>query len=123
MLSLDPTENLSVWFNYDWAHSSGEDFAGHGSAHGVSAAGRVGITDTMGLATRVEYVNVEDTLAGTGDDVELITATLTGDRRLTDNLVTRLELRYDVFLDDAVATFVTGDENQLVALWEMYFEF
>ena len=123
VLSLDPTENLSVWFNYDWAHSSGEDFAGHGSAHGVSAAGRVGITDTMGLATRVEYVNVEDTLAGTGDDVELITATLTGDKRLTDNLVTRLELRYDVFLDDAVATFVTGDENQLVALWEMYFEF
>jgi hypothetical protein len=125
VLSLDPTENLSLWFNYDWAHSTGEDYAGHGDAHGVAGAGRLALSDTLGIATRVEYLNIEDSLATSdpNSDTEFITLTGTIDKRLTDNLVSRLELRWDHSLDDDLLAFADNNEDQLVAFWEMFFEF
>lgn len=121
--TADPTDNLSLWANFDWVHSNGEDFAGHGDALGVSVAGRLGVTETIGVASRFEYVWSEDTLIGAPDDGEVISLTGTVDKRLTDNLVSRIELRWDHSLEDNAATFAQDDEDQLVALWEMFYEF
>jgi hypothetical protein len=121
--TADPTDNLSMWANFDWVHSGGADYDGHGDAFGVSVAGRFGFTDTMGFASRFEYVWTEDTLIGAPDDGEVISLTGTLDKMLADNLVTRLELRWDHSLEDNAATFAGDDEDQLVALWEMYYEF
>lgn len=130
VLTADPTENLSVWVNYDWFHQNGSGSAVNGDAHGISGAGRLGITDDMGIAGRVEYIWTEDSLIGAGaDDGELLTVTGTLDKTLAEGLVTRLELRYDTLLDDNAAGFAAnGDaagtnDDQLVALWQMYYEF
>jgi hypothetical protein len=128
VLSLSPTDNLDLWFNYDWKHSSGDDTALHGDAHGVAGAGRLGLTDTMGIAGRIEYVTIEDSLFGSTDDAELLTLTGTFDKTLAEGLVTRLELRWDHNLEDntnlgfATDTGSIGDD-QLVAIWQMYYEF
>jgi hypothetical protein len=121
--TADPTENLSMWANFDWVHTNGADTTGHGDAFGVSVAGRLGFTDTMGFASRFEYVWTEDTLIGAPDDGEVISLTGTLDKMLADNLVTRLELRWDHSLEDNAATFANQKDDQLVALWEMYYEF
>jgi len=121
--TADPTENLSLWANFDWAHTNGEDIAGHGDSLGFSVAGRMGLTETMGIASRFEYVWAEDTLIGATDDGEVISLTTTLDKTLAENLVTRLELRWDHSLEDNAATFAGDDEDQLVAMWQMFYEF
>ena len=130
VLTLDPTDNISLWLNYDWLHVDGADNgAADGNAHGIAAAGRVGLTDTLGFATRIEYVITGNSLTGLADDSELFTITGTLDKTLAEGLVTRVELRYDTFLDDNGTGFTlngnamgTNDE-QLVALWQMYYQF
>ena len=92
VLSADPTDSLSIWVNYDWFHQSGSDSAVNGDAHGISGAGRLALSDDMGISTRVEYIWTEDDLTG-GDDGELLTLTGTVDKTLAEGLVGRLELR------------------------------
>ncbi|MBB83762.1 MAG: hypothetical protein CL931_08130 [Deltaproteobacteria bacterium] len=127
VLSADPTDNLSIWVNYDWKHSNGASNANNGDAHGISGAGRLALSDDMGISSRVEYIWTEDTLAGAADDSELLTVTGTIDKTLAEGLVGRLELRYDTAIEgngfaargDAVGT----NNDSLVALWQMYYEF
>ena len=126
VLSADPTDSLSIWVNYDWFHQSGSDSAVNGDAHGISGAGRLALSDDMGISTRIEYIWTEDDLTG-GDDGELLTLTGTIDKTLAEGLVGRLELRYDTAIEeggfalrgDAVGT----NDDSLVALWQMYYEF
>ncbi|MEM9176607.1 MAG: outer membrane beta-barrel protein, partial [Myxococcota bacterium] len=90
VLSADPTDNLSLWVNYDWFHQNGADATGHGDAHGISGAGRLALSDDCGISGRVEYIWAEDTLdPGSSDDAELVTATLTGDKTLAEGVVAR----------------------------------
>ena len=129
VMTADPTDNLSLWLNYDWVNTNGASNGADGNTHGISGAGRFGITDTMGIATRVEYIHTSNQLTGLADDSELLTVTGTLDKTLADGLVTRLELRYDTFLDDNGAGFslngngVGTNDDQLVALWQMYYAF
>lgn len=129
VLTADPMDNLSVWANFDWVNVNGSANGPDGNAFGISGAGRLGITDTMGIASRIEYINTSSSLTGLADDSELFTVTGTLDKTLTDGLVTRLELRYDTFLDDNGTGFaLNGDavgtnDDQLVAVWQMYYEF
>lgn len=131
VLTADPTEELSLWANYDWVHVSGDDLAGHGDLHGVSGAGRFAITDDMGISSRIEYIWTEDSVLGASDDIELLTLTGTFDKTLAEGLVARLELRWDTFLETAGggAGFTqNGDgigtnNDQLVAIAQMYYEF
>ncbi len=126
VLSADPTDSLSIWVNYDWFHQSGSNSAVNGDAHGISGAGRLALSDDMGISTRIEYIWTEDDLTG-GDDGELLTLTGTVDKTLAEGLVGRLELRYDTAIEeggfalrgDAVGT----NDDSLVALWQMYYEF
>jgi hypothetical protein len=128
VLTADPTDNISVWANFDWVNVNGSDNV-DGNLFGAAAAGRVGLTDTIGFATRLEYVNTSNQLTGLADDSELFTVTGTLDKTLAEGLVTRMELRYDTFLDDNANGFTfNGDaagtnDDQLVALWQMYYEF
>jgi hypothetical protein len=138
VLTLDPTDNISLWLNYDWVHvdginQNGGGQSGNGNAHGVAGAGRIGITDTLGLATRLEYVNLSNQLGGpvtpNSKNTELFTVTGTLDKTLAEGLVTRLELRYDTYLDDNGSGFTLNgnasgtNDDQLVALWQMSYEF
>ena len=129
VLTADPTDNLSVWANFDWVNVNGSDNGPDGNAFGIAGAGRLGITDTMGVASRIEYINTSSNLTGFADDSELFTLTGTLDKTLAEGLVTRVELRYDTFLDDNGQGFtLNGDaagtnDDQLVALWQMYYEF
>ena len=128
VLTADPTDNISVWANFDWVNVNGNDNV-DGNFFGAAAAGRVGLTDTIGFATRLEYVHTSNKLTGLADDSELFTVTGTLDKTLAEGLVTRMELRYDTFLDDNANGFTfNGDaagtnDDQLVALWQMYYEF
>jgi len=126
VLTAEPSENLSLWANFDWKHAGGDNATSRGDTLGVSAAGRLGITDTMGVATRVEYIHTEDSANGTTRDGELVTLTGTVDKTLAEGLVARFELRWDTVLDDnnnAAADFNFGNNDQLVALAQMYYEF
>lgn len=130
VFTMDPTDNVSLWANYDWVHSSGRDLAGHGDAHGISGAGRIGITDTFGIASRVEYIWTEDTLTGSADDGELLTVTGTLDKTLVEGLVGRLEFRWDKLLTSNGGGFSPkGDlgtnleKDSLVVLAQMYYQF
>ena len=133
VLSADPTDDLSVWLNYDWKHVDGSDATGHGDTHGISGAGRLALSDDMGFATRVEYIVEEDTVSNNGvagaDDNELLTVTGTIDKTLAESLVGRLELRYDTRLDDNNGGFATNGDatgtnnDALVALVQLYYEF
>jgi len=133
VLSADPTDALSVWFNYDWKHvnGSGGGGQGHGDTHGISGAGRLALSDDMGFAARVEYIVEEDTVSGVAgaDDSELLTLTGTIDKALAESLVGRLELRYDTRLDDNDGGFAANGDadgtnnDALVALVQMYYEF
>jgi hypothetical protein len=131
VLTADPTENLSLWVNYDWVHTNGKDTSVHGDAHGLSGAGRLALADDMGISTRLEYIWTEDSLAAANDDIELFTLTGTFDKTLVEGLVTRVELRWDTFIEGDGGTFgfnqrtdggATNDD-QLVALWQIYYEF
>jgi len=133
VLSADPTDDLSVWFNYDWKHVSGSNSAGHGDTHGISGAGRLALSDDLGFAARVEYIVEEDTVSNNGvagaDDNELLTVTGTIDKALAESLVGRVELRYDTRLDDNNGGFAANGDgvgtnnDALVALVQMYYEF
>ena len=129
VLSMDPTDDLSLWVNYDWAHSGGQDYLGHGDAHGIAAAGRLAVTETVGVASRVEYVWKEDSLARSPDDLtarasddsEQISLTATVDKELAEGLVTRFEVRWDHSLEQV--DFPSDDSDQVVALAEIYYSF
>jgi len=124
VLTADPTENLSLWANFDWKHSGGDNTPTHGDAFGISGAGRLGVTETVGVATRVEYIKTEDTLNGTADDNELVTLTFTTDWTVAEGLVARAEIRWDTLVNDFDGGRFTGGRNdQLTGLAQLYYEF
>jgi hypothetical protein len=135
VLTADPTDDLSLWANFDWKHTNGSDTSTgvvenlHGDAYGIAVAGRLGITETMGVASRLEYVQTEDSLNGTQRNNELVTLTGTLDKTLAEGLVTRVELRWDTVRDDNNngAGFQASNgglnDDQLVGLWQLYYEF
>lgn len=121
--SIDPTDNFSAWVNFDWVRNFGSDVAGEGDAFGLAAAARLAVTDRTGVSSRFEYLFFEDTFGGTTDDSEFITLTGTVDHALTEQLKVRGELRWDHNLEDDIAIFSSGEDDQLVGLVEMYYEF
>jgi len=91
VVSADPSDNLSLWANFDWVNvdpAVGSDT----NTYGIALAGRYALNDTTGLALRGEYV--EATTRGT-NDAEQWSITATVDHDVTDNLLLRGEFRYD----------------------------
>ncbi len=144
VLTADPTDDISLWVNYDYVNNEGGDYTGgvNGQAHGIAGAGRFALTDRTGVATRVEFVRIDEDMAGTGDDIEVVSLTGTIDHSLTDNLVVRGEVRWDHSLDDSLG-FAPGvpppgapagsppvkprpsgtDNDQVVVMAEIYYAF
>ena len=136
VLSIDPTDSLSFWANFDWVRTFGERQTPDGDTYGISGAGRVGITDDTGFATRVEYIRRDPGING-GSLGEIVSLTGTIDHALTDDLKLRLEARWDTVLDNASAPFANGQngpsnggaftssgrDDQVVGLAEIYYEF
>jgi hypothetical protein len=141
VLSADPTDNLSLWANFDWvrtfmgSNKRAPGGPGNGDAYGAAVAGRIGITDDTGFATRVEYVHADSDFNG-GLPGEILSLTGTIDHALTDDLKLRLEARWDRILDDNTIAFVNGQngpsnpggafsarEDQVVGLAELMYEF
>ena len=110
VITANPTDALSVWLNVDYVWSSG-NAAGlasgvpNGDAWGIAAAGRYAMTDRMGVALRAEFVQDSSgrlgiTQANRGaasavDDNQVWGLTATVDYTLVENLLMRLESRYD----------------------------
>jgi hypothetical protein len=94
---FNPSDNLSLWANYDYLFNEGTGYY----ANGIAVAGRLGIQD-FGIALRGEYINEH---AATGDRTLLIadidnnariwSGTGTLDYALTDHLTVKSELRWD----------------------------
>jgi len=127
VMTADPTDNLSLWANFDYVNTSGDDRAFNGEAYGIAVAGRLGVTDKTGIATRVEYVLVDRSLAAPGaggDDVAVFSLTGTVDHSLTDNLVVRGEIRWDTATDDGGGSvFANSRDDQVTAIAEIYYAF
>jgi hypothetical protein len=94
----DPTESFSSWldFTYNWVsdNPSGDALR----AWGIALAGRYAFTDRLGLALRGEFAQDHGMLLGfddSGVDADIWEVTMTLDYELTDNLIAKVEARYD----------------------------
>jgi hypothetical protein len=140
VLTADPTDDISLWANFDYVNTSGDDNGGaavipgtglKGEAFGIAVAGRLAVTEKTGVASRVEYVTIDEDMAGTADDVEVFSLTGTVDHSLTDNLAVRGEVRWDHSFEKDGLGFpppgsTAGSSNkkdQVVAIAEIYFAF
>jgi hypothetical protein len=133
VLTADPSDKLSLWANFDYVNNSGSDQGSgmNGDAFGIAGAGRFAVTDKTGIASRIEYVTIDEDVIGATDDLEVLSLTGTVDHSLTDNLVVRGEVRWDRSLKDSVAGFsppniaagANPKEDQVVAIAEIYYAF
>jgi hypothetical protein len=108
-------------------------------AWGVAIAGRAALTERLGLALRGEYVDDQDSFftrlgtsgfASPGDATKLFSVTSTVDYSLTEKLLVRGELRYDVAnVEGSSDDVYKGDEadeledDQMVAGVEVVYKF
>jgi hypothetical protein len=148
VLTWDPSDALSTWVNFDYywtADSGGLGFQGLSSLsiYGIAGAGRYAITESTGFGLRYEWLYFND-FGFVGSDASLMSLTGTLDHHLTDNLVVRVEGRWDrgraqdfpdaLFLDD-VAGFPgagqpilldflnNGTDHQVLGLVQLMYEF
>jgi len=133
-LTADPTDDLSLWVNFDYVNNSGNDYglvlgAGlNGEAFGIAGAGRYAVTEKTGLSTRLEYVELDQDLFGGAKDIQIVSLTGTVDHSLTDNLVVRGEVRWDNSLKTDSLAFspaqaTPNDEDQVILMAEIYYAF
>ncbi len=107
LLTTEPSDNLQLWLNFDFGWKR-DDFIQRPSGrkrnlpnsevYALAVAGRLAVLDSTGIALRGEFLKEDDgyLMLGSGDgDSELYTFTATVDHALTDNLVARLEGRFD----------------------------
>jgi hypothetical protein len=94
---FNPSDNLSLWANYDYLFNEGTGYY----ANGIAVAGRLGIQD-FGIALRGEYVkehasanNGTAILDNVDDEADIWSLTGTADYALTDHLTLKSELRWD----------------------------
>lgn len=123
VISADPTDDLSLWANFDYVNNAGNDYAANGVAYGFAGAGRFAVTEKTGLSTRVEFTSKDEDFGGTGSDVEVVSLTGTVDHTLAEGLVLRGEVRWDTETKGGSQAFANGEEDQVVALAEIYYAF
>jgi len=135
VLTADPTDEISLWLNFDWGRNFGSN-THEGDIYGLGAAGRIALTDDTGLASRVEYVRADRSYiagragqAGAGT-VDIVSLTTTVDHTLAEGLVVRGELRWDrnesnsaLFANGSRPDVTSTRDDQLVGLAEIYYEF
>ncbi len=110
LFTWNPLEEFSMWVNADYRNLEldqvSSPFGSDVDAWGVAVAGRWAFNERMGLALRGEYVEDQDSFftrlytvtpgPSAGDETNLFSLTSTLDYSLTEKLMLRGELRYDV---------------------------
>jgi hypothetical protein len=143
LLTAQPMEALSVWVNFDWGFDrdlvqigrNGRKIQTYDDADvfGIAAAARYQVLESTGIAVRGELVSESDGYLGLpkGDgDSSLYSLTATIDHMLTENLMARVEGRFDwadidgdnnkIFLD---ADGNRKESDQQVLLAELIYNF
>lgn len=92
-LLLTPNPKANFYVNFDYGHDKN---IGPGSSHwvGVAGAARFQLSSLFAVAPRVEWFNDADGFS-TGTAQKVKEFTITGEMKLTDYAVTRLEYRRD----------------------------
>jgi hypothetical protein len=137
VLNFAPADNLSMWVNSTYVYAEGSSQ----SAWGIAGAGRLAITDDLGISTRLEFA--QDVPAGTvagpnsgdffgvlagGDSSKIYSLTGTIDYALAQNLVLKGEARWDKVNEEGTDEFDSsgagsGSTNQTVFLGEVVYSF
>jgi len=142
VLTWNPTDRLSTWINYDfyWTNSNQSDLT-HLNIHAVALASRFAITDRTGVALRGEY-QFWDTSGDWGSaagspNIHFWALTGTVDHALTENLILKVEARYDIgtinnvsddFFMGGTGSFSDSDDaftqnDQVLGLVQMMYKF
>ena len=140
ILFWNPTDKFSAWVNYDfyWTADSNDSASGNTGftdtkVHALALASRYAVGDATGVSLRGEYQAWD--LNAPGNNPELTFWALTGtvDHTLTENLIVKAEVRYDVgkqsggpdnfFLDGGDGPTAFDDNDQLLGLVQMMYKF
>lgn len=92
-LTLTPTSKLSFYINGDYGRDN-RIGGGYDSWYGLAGAGRVQLTKVFALAARAEFFDDKNGFS-TGTKQTLREGTITGEAKITDHIVGRLEYRHD----------------------------
>ncbi len=100
ILSWDPSDNFSAYINADYIDSENStDRTSEFDGYGISVAGRLALTDRLGIALRGEYATLESdapqVMGVSSEELTLYGITGTVDYALTSDLMVKAELRYD----------------------------
>jgi len=112
--TLDVTDNLSAWVNYDYRTNTDAAGADGPSTQGIAIAGRLGVMEGTGISGRFEYVSTE---TGAGlETTNLKTYTVTVDRAITAGLTGKFEYRYN-------SNDVAGTPSDSVIATQLLYQF
>lgn len=114
-LLLTPSDKFNAYFNYDYGQQA-EFQAGHQHWSGFAGAAHWQISKRFAFSPRVEYYN-DATGFTTGVRQKLHEVTATGEYRVIDNILTRLEYRHDAsnmpYFDHGDQTGTSKTQNTL----------
>jgi hypothetical protein len=92
-LLLTPNSKLNVYINGDWGRNS-NPVSGFGEWYGIGVAARYQLTKLFAVAGRTEvFDDAQGYSTGTAQTIKEVTGT--GEFKLNDHLVARLDLRHD----------------------------
>ena len=112
--TLDVTDNLSAWVNYDYLTNTDAAGADGPSTQAIAIAGRLGVMEGTGISGRFEYVSTE---SGLGlETANLKTYTVTVDRAITAGLTGKFEYRYN-------SNGLTGGVSDSVIATQLLYQF
>ncbi|HIF98146.1 MAG TPA: hypothetical protein EYQ54_14180 [Myxococcales bacterium] len=112
--TLDVTDNLSAWVNYDYRTNTQTNGSDGPSAQAIAIAGRLAVMDGTGISGRFEYVGVDD---GSGAQIANVkTYTVTVDRAITAGLTGKFEYRYN-------SNGMTGGISSSVIATQLLYQF
>ncbi|MCG8590949.1 MAG: porin [Proteobacteria bacterium] len=125
VLTADPSDNLSLWANFDWQVTRDEGGIPDTDIFGLALAGRLAVTDSTGIALRGEVVWDDEGVLGTSDDEEIYSLTLTADHALTDNLMVRGEARWNHSSDEIFrnSSGVRDMDDELILFADLVYTF
>jgi len=121
VVTLDPTENLSVWVNYDYKTAEADEGDFKSSQNGIALAGRLAVMENTGISGRFEYVSGEDAMGAENQNTK--TYTVTVDRAITAGLTGKFEYRYNSndYTDAGVA--IPGGGGDSVIATQLLYQF
>jgi hypothetical protein len=114
-LVLTPNDRFNAYLNYDYGQQA-ESVGAHQHWNGFAGAARWQINKKVALSPRAEFYN-DSTGFTTGERQKLHEVTVTGEYKIIDNILTRLEYRHDAsnmpFFDHGAQSGVSKSQNTI----------